>query len=226
VGQEGAENIREGPTAPSDPRRRSQRIAGCSAGGIGVDTSTPRPWTEPGRDPELLVAAQRGDLPALLQLIRTRRAPLWRACLTITRHRGEAELLFQETLVHAARQLRAAPSHKPFLPWLVKLARQLDAAKLRGRPLRPTVGTRRPSGEPWLAAAHGAHYVEDEQRALHAFALLHSDDQWLLTLRLFERLSYPEISRITGIPVPRVMNRIALAREYIDHVGEIRDQAA
>src|ERR1051326_1516100 len=59
------------------------------------------------------------------------------AALAITRHLGEAELLFQETLVHATRQLRAAPSHKPFLPWLVKLARPLDAAKMGGRPRRP-----------------------------------------------------------------------------------------
>lgn len=191
-----------------------------------MDTPTTRPWTEPGRDPELLSAAQRGDHTALLQLIYTHRLPLWRACLAITRHMGEAELLFQETLAHATRQLRAAPAHKPFLPWLVKLARQLDAAKMRGRPLRPTVGTRRPNGESWLAGARGAHYVEDEQRALHAFALLHSDDQWLLTLRLLERLSYPEISRITGISVPRVLNRIALAREYIDHVRDVEDQAA
>ena len=134
--------------------------------------------------------------------------------------------MFQETLAHATRQLRAAPSHKPFLPWLVKLTRQLDAAKMRGRPLRPTVGTRRPNGEPWLAASRGAHYVEDEQRALHAFSLLHSDDQWLLTLRLLERLSYADIARVTGISVPRVLNRIALAREYIDHVRDIEDQAA
>ena len=191
-----------------------------------MDTPSTRPWTEPGRDPELLIAAQRGDLTALLQLIYTHRVSLWRACLAVTRHLGEAELLFQETLAHAARQLRAAPAHKPFLPWLVKLARQLDSAKMRGRPLRPPVGTRRPNGEPWLAGARGAHYVEDEQRTLHAFALLHSDDQWLLTLRLLERLSYPEIARITGISVPRVMNRIALAREYIDHVRDIEDQAA
>ena len=191
-----------------------------------MDTPSTRPWTEPGRDPELLSKAQRGDLTSLQSLIRSHRLPLWRACLAIARHLGEAELLFQETLAHATRQLRAAPSHKPFLPWLVKLARQLDAAKMRGRPLRPTVGTRRPNGEPWLAGAHGAHYVEDEQLALHAFALLHSDDQWLLTLRLLERLSYAEISRVTGIPVPRVLNRLALAREYIDHVHDIEDQAA
>jgi DNA-directed RNA polymerase specialized sigma24 family protein len=191
-----------------------------------LDTPPSRPWTEPGRDPELLQSAQRGELTALLQLLYTHRLPLWRACLAITRHLGEAELLFQETLAHATRHLRAAPAGKPFLPWIVKLARQLDAAKLRGRPLRPPVGIRRPNGEPWLAGARGAHYVEDEQCALHAFSLLHSDDQWLLMLRLCERLPYAEIARITGISVPRVMNRIALAREYIDQVNGLDEKAA
>lgn len=191
-----------------------------------MESPTPRPWTEAGRDPELLHEAQRGDVAALLQIVHAHRHSLWRACLGITRHRGESEILFQETLAHATRHLRAAPSGKPLLPWLVKLARQLDAAKQRGRGLRATVGSRRPNGEPWLAGSRGAHYVEDEQRALHAFALLHSEDQWLLSLRLIERLSYGDISRLTGIPLPRVMNRVALAREYIDATGGLEDMAA
>lgn len=191
-----------------------------------MDQPTPRPWTEVGLDTELLTQAQRGDHTALLQIVHTHRHSLWRACLGITRHRGESEILFQETLAHATRHLRAATPGKPLLPWLVKLARQLDAAKQRGRGLRATVGSRRPNGEPWRAGARGAHYVEDEQRALHAYALLHSDDQWLLSLRLIERLPYNEISRITGIPLPRVMNRIALAREYIDATGGLEDVAA
>ncbi len=191
-----------------------------------MEITPTRPWTEPGQDLQLLDAAQRGDLTSLRRLVRAHRLPLWRACFAITRHLGEAELLFQETLAHVARQLRAAPAGRPFLPWLVRLARQIDAAKTRGRPVRPSVGLRRPNGEAWLAGARGAHWVEDEQRTLHAFAQLHSDDQWLLVLRLFERLPYSDIARVTGIPVPRVMNRIALAREYLDRVHEHGDRAA
>ena len=191
-----------------------------------MDPLATRPWTESGQDPVLLSAALRGDTSALLKLLYTHRLPLWRACLAITRHKGEAELLFQETLGYATRNLRAAPASRPILPWIVRLARQLDASRMRGKPLRPPVGPRRPNGEPWLAGARGAHYVEDEQRTLHAYSLLHSEDQWLLTLRLLERLPYTEIARVTGISVPRVMNRIALAREYIDHVRDIEDKAA
>lgn len=185
-----------------------------------------RPWTEPGQDPVLVAAAQRGDLHALLRLVHEHRLSLWRACFAVTRHMGEAELLFQETLAHAVRQLRAAPVGRPALPWLVKLARQIDAAKWRGRTDRPSVGFRRPNGDPWFAGARGAHWVEDEQRTLHAFAQLHVDDQWLLVLRLFERLPYAEIARVTGIPVARVMNRLALAREYLERVHETGERAA
>lgn len=191
-----------------------------------MDTRPSRPWTKAGQDPELLSAAQRGDLTALLRLYNTHRLSLWRVCLGLTRHQGEAELLFQETLAQATRQLRAAPTQQPLLPWLARLARQIDSSRMRGRPLRPAVGTRRPNGEPWLAGSRGAHDVEDEQRALYGYALLHPDDQWLLALRLFERLPYAEISRITGLSVARVTSRLALAREYVDQVCRSAEGAA
>ena len=191
-----------------------------------METTPSRPWTESGQDLKLVDAAQRGDLTSLRRLVRAHRASLWRACLAITRHRGEAELLFQETLSHAARQLRAAPTGRPFLPWLVRLARQVDAAKLRGRPARPSVGVKRPNGEPWVAGSSGAHWVEEEKTTLHAFAQLHADDQWLLVLRLFERLPYADIARVTGLSVPRVMHRLALAREYLERVHEAEEHAA
>jgi hypothetical protein len=35
----------------------------------------------------------------------------------------------------------------------------------------------------------------DEQRALRGFSALHADDQWLLALRLFERLPYADLAR-------------------------------
>ena len=191
-----------------------------------MDTRSPGPWTDAGQDPELLRQAQRGELAALLRLFNTHRLSLWRACLTITRHMGEAELLFQETLAQATRELRAAPLQQPLLPWLAKQAREIDTAKSRSRPLRPAVPARRPSGEAWLEGSRGAHYVEDEQRTLYGFSLLHPDDQWLLALRLFERLSYADIARLTGFSVSRVTQRLALAREYVDQVCRSGEKAA
>lgn len=191
------------------------------ARGDALDAPLPnRPWTDTGEDATLLTAARMGDLDAWLRLVRTHRTALWRACMAITRQRGDAEILFQETLAQATRDLAEAPSDAPVLPWLVAIARRLDTSRTRGRGLRPTVGVRRPNGEDWLAGARGAHWVDDEKHALHAYALLQSDDQFLLALRLFERLSYAEISQVTGIPVPRVLYRLALARDYVQPTSD------
>lgn len=190
-----------------------------------MDSRPSRPWTEAGQDPELLSAAQRGDRSALLRLFDTHRLALWRACAACTRDRSESETLFLETLAQATRLLRAAPAQGPFLPWLVRLARQLDASRMRGRPLRPAVGERRPNGDPWDGGASSVD-VAAEQEVLFGYSLLHPDDQWLLALRVLERLSYAEISRVTGLSVARVTTRLALARESVDQAGRSREQAA
>ena len=176
----------------------------------------------------MLQQAHRGELTALLRIYNTHRLALWRTCLAITRQLGEAERLFQETLVHATQQLRAAPARQPLLPWLAQLARQLDTSHARGRAPSARIArpVRRPNGESWQAGAHGAHPIEDEQRALYGYSLLHPDDQWLLALRLFERLPYAEISRVTGLSVARVTHRLAVAREYVDQVCQAEDRAA
>jgi hypothetical protein len=67
------------------------------------------------------------------------------------------------------------PLRGPVLPWLVRLARQIENAKLRGR---------EPRARRWdcvdraanrgSRVARGSHWVDDEQRSLHAFAQLHS----------------------------------------------------
>ena len=191
-----------------------------------MDSRPPRPWTEAGQDPELLSAALRGDRSALLELFDTHRLPLWRACTACTRDRDEAEALFLETLAQATRLLRAAPARGPFLPWLVRLARQLDASRMRARPIRAAVGERRPNGDAWHDGASSDHAVVAEQDVLNGYSLLHPDDQWLLALRLVERLSHAEISRVTGLSVARVTTRLALSREYVDQVCRVREQAA
>src|SRR5262245_65477927 len=91
---------RRGGRLPADARRgcRGARGEECA-----VDTRSSRPWTEPGPDPELLQQAQRGELTALLRLYNTQRLSLWRVCLVITRHRGEAGLRVQEMIDQVSR---------------------------------------------------------------------------------------------------------------------------
>src|SRR6185436_132636 len=182
--------------------------------GHTVDTRSETPWTEAGQDPENLRQAQRGKLGAALRIYATHAIPLWRACLVLTQHPREAERLFEETIELATRELPGAPVQQPLLPWLVRLARELDANRAGTRPLEASrLGAGRPDGHPWDESAPD---VTVEQHALHGYLSLDKDDQWLLALRLFEQLSYDDIARVTGESVEWVAERLAFARDQMD----------
>jgi DNA-directed RNA polymerase specialized sigma24 family protein len=190
-----------------------------------VETRAPSPWTDAGQDPELLKQAQDGDLSALRRIIHAHRLPLWRACLAVTQHLGEAERLFQVTIARAAHGLSGAPAGQPLLPWLVWLAREYDATRVRRRdPSRPRA--RRPDGGSWEETSPDAPDVSVQQQTLHAYSLLDSDDQWLLTLRLVEELSYDDIAKVSGLSVEAVAERLALAREHMDRECGAQERAA
>jgi len=190
-----------------------------------VDTRHSRPWTDAGADAELLPLAQSGDLAALLRIYNTHRLALWRACLALTRHAGEAERLFQETIARATREIAGAPAGQPLRPWLVGIARELEAARASEHgPAR--TGTRRPNGKPWDDGSSGALDTQVEQHALQAFARLGADDQRLLALRLFERLPYDDIAQLTGFTAEQVAQRLAISRETIDSACGGEENAA
>jgi DNA-directed RNA polymerase specialized sigma24 family protein len=189
-----------------------------------VDTRSATPWTEAGQDPELLRQAQRGDLSAALQICAAHAAPLWRACFVLTQHPREAERLFEETIERATRELPSAPARQPLLPWLTRLARELDANRASMRPRDPSdLGAVRPDGRPW---DEDAPDTAVERHALHGFSQLDASDQWLLALRLFEGLSYEDIARVTGVPIERVAERLAFARDQIDQAYDVEERAA
>ena len=192
-----------------------------------MDKRSLRPWIHAGQDPELLRKAQRGDLTALLRIYNTHRLSLWRACMVLTRRSAEAEQLFQETIARATHELAHAPANEPLLPWLAGIARELDAARARTRPRDVARNaTQRPNGQPWDDGSSGAQDTLDEQRALRGFSALQADDQWLLALRLFERLPYADLARVTGQSLERVAERLALARESLDQACTTEDRAA
>lgn len=189
-----------------------------------MDTRSATPWTEIGQDVERLREAQRGDLEALLRLFEAYKLPLWRTCLAITQQRSEADRLFEHTIACATHELSSAPEGQPLLLWLVRLARELDAHRARTSPRDPALaGDRRPDGQMW---DERAPEVDVERHALRAYALLDRTDQWLLGLRLFERLSYADIARVSGLPVEDVAERLSIARDEIDHGFEAEERAA
>lgn len=192
-----------------------------------MDARPSGPWMEAGREAGLVLSAQRGDLDALLELLRHYQRPLWRLCFAFAGDVVEGERLVQETSRRALRNLRQLPVGQPFFPWLARIARVLAVARSRRRAGdEPDTGLRRPNGDRWSSGVLGAHDLEYQKGVLAAFAGLPPDDQLLLAMRLFERLPYAEVAKIAGLSMPATMHRIAAARERIEHAVRERGEKA
>ena len=189
---------------------------------------TSGPWMESGREAGLLLAAQRGELSSFFELMRAHQRPLWHLCMALTRHRGEAELLVQETSRRAWKNIRQARVGQPYFPWLVRMVRSFAVAQERRRAgeRRISVGALRPDGKAWESGANGAHELSYEYRILAAFAELSVDEQIMLALRLFERLPYAEISTTIELSLTATMHRIATLRERLEHTMLDSERAA
>jgi RNA polymerase sigma-70 factor (ECF subfamily) len=170
-----------------------------------VNESPHRSWTEPGRDPELALAAQRGDLGALFTLLRKYRRELWRVCFALTLDRQRAERLVHDTLLRAAKNLRSLPTGSSMLPWLVRLAAHLATASAKS-------GMGASGAEPLSPEALGTTLNEMERPVLEAFAALPEGERLLLALDTIERLPYPDLAVIAKREVPVIMNQVAVVR--------------
>ena len=165
-------------------------------------------WMEPGRDPELALAAQRGDLGALFTLLRKYRRELWRVCFALTLDRQRAERLVHDTLLRAAKNLRSLPTGSSMLPWLVRLAAHLATAAARS-------GTMPAGAEPLSPEALGTTLTEVERPVLETFASLPEGERLLLALDTIARLPYPDLAVIAKREVPVIMNQLALIRSRL-----------
>jgi len=159
-----------------------------------------RSWTEPGRDAELLIAAQRGEREALFALLRAHRRELWRICLALTLDPERAERLHLETLVRAAKHVRAAPADAPVLHWLARLAAHLAVAWSRHEPAPGA------AGRAWAASA-GA-----DPRFAASLARCPEPDRLLLALAVVERLSYADVARVTRRETQDVLRQLTRLR--------------
>jgi RNA polymerase sigma-70 factor (ECF subfamily) len=174
-----------------------------------------RPWTEPGRDHDLVIAAQRGDLAALFTLLGAHRDTLWRLCVALTLDQARAERLFHETLVRAAKSLRSIPADAPVLHWLARLATHLAVAWSRHEgPRTPD----EPTGA-WPVSDGEAPLFSHDPRLLATLERFPEPDRLLLLLTVVERLSYGEVARVTKRDAGEVVRRLTELREQL--AGEV-----
>jgi RNA polymerase sigma-70 factor (ECF subfamily) len=160
-------------------------------------------------DPRVVARAQRGDLGAFEEIVRDCQADVYRFALYLTRDRGTAEDVTQETFLRAFRFIGGFRGGPKFSSWLLRIARNCSMDALR-RPRNETALDDRlePAGRP---VADPTARVELES-ALARVSPEHRES-FLLTEVL--GLSYREVADVLGVRVGTVKSRMFRARQAL-----------
>ncbi len=112
------------------------------------------------------------------------------------RRPAEAEEIVQETFLRAWQQMARFQPGTNFLAWVLTIARFLCMARLKEAQRHPPPAPLEEGREP--AAEGGGAPRETLDRLREAYASLPPRQREVVALRLFDDLSYREISRMTG----------------------------
>ena len=145
---------------------------------------------------DLVVRVQQGDTEAYADIVRQFQQPIFRYCCRLLGNRQDAEDAVQDIMVKAFQSIRRYKPDVGFQAWLYRIAGNhclnlLSKRKLHSRVmrlLRPGEGTSSPEQQ------------LDERLYSYPLAAalreLSPDERNLLTLRIFEQMSYVEIGHI------------------------------
>jgi RNA polymerase sigma-70 factor (ECF subfamily) len=142
-------------------------------------------------DAELVLAAQRGDVPAFEQLY-ARYAPMVRAVLLGRLAAADADDVLQEVFMTALQKLQSLREPAAFPGWVARIARNRAEDLRRGT--AETVELDRD-----YAARSTQHESAEAARALAAIRALPAAYRETLMLRFVEGMTGPEIAARTGL---------------------------
>jgi RNA polymerase sigma-70 factor (ECF subfamily) len=142
---------------------------------------------------------------------------LYSYAVVLTRNRGEAEDLVQETYVRAIGAMGRLRSGSNVKSWLFTILRNIWFNQLRQRRRAQLIamdGEGNPTDIAETAKDPYAFYVSkmEHEQVREAIQQLPVDFREIILLREFEELSYQEIATILDCPAGTVMSRLARAR--------------
>lgn len=168
-------------------------------------------------DATLVARAATGDRTAFNALYQRHQLPLYRTALALTRDKGAAEELLQETFLRAYRHLARVvlPEGGTLRPWLHRILINLThdwSARQRGLPSPLEAATER-----LLAAATPSPERQAEQRELErvvseAIALLPFKQRVVVVLYYLHDMDLNEISATLALPPGTVKSRLFYGR--------------
>lgn len=173
-------------------------------------------------EPDLVAAAQAGDLNAFDTLVGRYERKIFRLAQNITQNREDAEDVMQEAFLKAFEHLHEFQGNSRFYTWLVRIAVNQALMKLRKRrPNQVSLDEQMDTGEeliPRDVEDWGPSPVERfEQSELSdilrkAIGELDPSFRIVFQLRDIEDLSTEETAEALGLSVPAVKSRLLRAR--------------
>lgn len=168
-------------------------------------------------DLDLVRAARDGDDAAFHALMDRHVRLLFRAALSFSHNRDDAQDLMQETMLGAYRGLKRFAGRSSAKSWLLQiLTRQAAKAWHRSRhrrvtrSLTPASDRDREPDFPMVDRASAA--AEDKIDVMDVLKCLSPAHRDVLVLREIQGLSYQEIAEVMGVPRGTVESRLSRAR--------------
>lgn len=175
-------------------------------------------------DEVLFLRYREGSVQAFEELLERYEGPLLRYLVAFTRNRQQAEDLFQETFTRLVERKEYYTPEAPFKYYLFKVARNIaiDAARRQkvraalsidasneedSRPIDPVS----PDPDPESAT------MRNELGSIlrRAIGELREDQKEVFLMREELSLTFEEIARVTGAPLPTVKSRMLYALKHL-----------
>jgi RNA polymerase sigma-70 factor, ECF subfamily len=172
-------------------------------------------------DETLMTRTADGDHACLELLVRRHATPLLTFLVRMTgdRHRGEE--LFQEVFLAVWVKRRSYQHPRPFKPWLYAIALNKCRAVFRLRPLRMAPLADDGPASDDAAPADALMAAETADLVSRAVARLPDQQRAVVTLRVWESLSYARIAEIVECSEATVRSHmhhgLAALRKHLEH---------
>jgi RNA polymerase sigma-70 factor, ECF subfamily len=161
-------------------------------------------------DPQVVLAAQSGDLGAFEILVRRYQGDVWRMSFQLLRDEHLADDIAQDTFVRAFRFMRRYRAESKFSTWLFSIARNCAMDELR-RSARRTRLARRVESEPQPPGRAEGTAVEVRE-ALGGLPIGLREP--IVLIDMFG-MSYREVAAVMSIPEGTVKSRVHRGREEL-----------
>jgi len=167
---------------------------------------------------ELIARARTGDEEAFRHIFERFTRPVISFIFYMVNRRELAEELAQETFARAYKSLGSLRDDSKLSTWLFGIARNVAREHLRSEAarhanveiehaLKLTTEIDSPVGK----------LLDKELQSVmrHALSMLDEDKRTVFTLKVYQQLSYDEISEITGFTAAKVRNDLSRARQEL-----------